>query len=358
MGVETNPFQEFYIEMYQLEDPKYFYILLLLPLIWLGYLLVDRWKRKAQREFATSRMLAYLSPNRSKFKPYLKRFLFSLAIVLLTFSLVNPKMGAQLETVRRQGVDIVFAVDVSKSMLAEDVAPNRLEKAKHLVSSIISQLVGDRVGIVAYAAHAVPQLPITTDFGAANMFLQALNTEMISSQGTALSSAIELSSSLFSEQDKVNKIIFLMTDGEDHQQQINSAVDTALEKGIKIFTIGIGTEVGAPIPIKQKGIVESYKKDNQGNVVITKRNEPMLLDIAEISKGAYNSGNDTQEVLDFVTENLEQIDKKEFESQEFVSFKDRFQPFILLAIGLLFFDIFIFETKTKWLQQINLFNEN
>ncbi|MCY4162204.1 MAG: VWA domain-containing protein [Flavobacteriaceae bacterium] len=344
--------------MYQLDNSTYFYSLLLLPILWLGYYLVKRWKRKAQRSFATSEMLDVLSPNRSKFKPGLKLFLYSLVMGLLSISLVNPKIGSEVETVRRQGVDIVFAVDVSKSMLAEDVAPNRIEKAKHLVHSIISELVSDRVGIVAYAAQAIPQLPITTDYGAAKMFLQALNTDMLSSQGTALSSAIDLSSSYFDQSNQVNKIIFLLTDGEDHQQQIESAVEASVEKGIKIFTIGIGTETGAPIPIKRGGVIESYKKDLDGNVVITQRNSQILQNVALMSQGKYQDGNDTQAVLDFVAQALGQMDKKEFESQEFVRYKDRFQPFIFIAIVLLFLDIFIFETKTKWIQRINLFNEN
>lgn len=320
--------------------------------------MIKRWKHKAQKAFATPEMLDILSPNRSKFKPGLKLFLFSLMIGLLTMALVNPKIGSEVETVRRQGVDIVFAVDVSKSMLAEDVAPNRIEKAKHLVNSIISELVSDRIGIVAYAAQAIPQLPITTDYSAAKMFLQALNTDMLSSQGTALSSAISLSSSYFDSSNQTNKIIFLLTDGEDHQQQIESAVEAAVEKGVKIFTIGIGTETGAPIPIKQGGVIESYKKDIDGNVVITKRNTQILQSVAQISQGQYQDGNDTQAVLDFVAQSLDQIDKKEFESQEFISYKDRFQPFIFMVIVLLFLDIFIFETKTKWIQKINLFNEN
>ncbi len=344
--------------MYQLDNTTYFYVLLLLPLIWLGYYMVKRWKHKAQKAFATPQMLDILSPNRSKFKPGLKLFLFSFIIGLLTMALVNPKIGSEVETIRRQGVDIVFAVDVSKSMLAEDVAPNRIEKAKHLVHSIISELASDRIGIVAYAAQAIPQLPITTDYSAAKMFLQALNTDMLSSQGTALSSAINLSSSYFDSSNQANKIVFLLTDGEDHQQQIESAIEAAIEKGIKIFTIGIGTETGAPIPIKQEGVIESYKKDIDGNVVITKRNNQILQSIAQMSQGQYQDGNDTQAVLDFVAQSLDQIDKKEFESQEFVSYKDRFQPFILLVIVLLFLDIFIFETKTIWIQKMNLFNEN
>ena len=183
--------------MYQLDAPIYFYVFAMLPVLWLGYIWISAWKRKAQEQFASSRLMEVLSPERSRLKPLLKLILISLGVSCLILALVNPKIGTQLETVKREGVDIVFAIDVSKSMLAEDIAPNRIEKAKRLVSALLNQLASDRVGIIAYAAQAVPQLPITTDYGAAKMFLQALNTDMLSSQGTAIDAAIQFSCNLF-----------------------------------------------------------------------------------------------------------------------------------------------------------------
>lgn len=343
--------------MYQLDAPLYFYLLTILPFLWLGYLLVARWKVKTQSRFANPDLLEQLSPNRSTFKPVLKLLLLTFAIALLILGLVNPKIGTQLETVKREGVDIVFAIDVSKSMLAEDIAPNRLEKSKRLVSAILNQLASDRVGIIAYAAQAVPQLPITTDYGAAKMFLQALNTDMLSSQGTALDSAIDLAATFFDDEDQTNRVIFLISDGEDHSEEGGSAAQRAAALGIKIFTFGVGTEAGAPIPIKSKGVVEAYKKDFEGEVVITKRNIPTLATIAESTQGEYQDGNETQEVLDFVSETLKAMDKKEFEAKKFVSYKDRFQFFLIAALILILTDLFLFETKTKWLQKLNLFNE-
>jgi Ca-activated chloride channel family protein len=298
-----------------------------------------------------------LSPNRSFFKPLFKLLLVSFSFILLVFGLVNPKIGTELETVKREGVDIVFIVDVSKSMLAEDIAPNRLEKSKRLVSAIINQLVGDRVGIIAYAAQAVPQLPITTDYGAAKMFLQSLNTDMISSQGTAVDSALDLSSTYFNDADQTNRVVFLISDGEDHSDAAEDAARRANESGIKIFTFGVGTELGAPIPIKRNGIVETYKKDLDGNTVITKKNPEILKTIAEVSNGEYYDGNDTELVLNFIQETLKEMDKKEFEAKKFVSYKDQFQVFLLIGFILLLLEVFIFETKTKWVQKLNLFNE-
>ena len=344
--------------MYQIDAYEYIYLLSALPVLWLFYALYLEWKRKTQAAFARPELLELLSPNRSKFKPTLKVVLLSFVIVFLVFGLMNPKIGTQLETVKREGVDIVFAIDVSKSMLAEDIAPNRIEKSKRLVSAILNQLASDRVGIIAYAAQAVPQLPITTDYGAAKMFLQALNTDMLSSQGTALDSAIDLSGTFFDDEDQTNRVIFLISDGEDHSDDAANAASRAAELGIKIFTFGVGTEQGAPIPLKRKGVVESYKKDFEGEVVITKRNQEVLEAIAAATEGAYQDGNDTQAVLEFVSEQLKAMDKKEFEAKKFVSYKDRFQAFLVAALLFLLIDLFLFETKTKWIQKLNLFNEN
>lgn len=344
--------------MYQIDAYQYIYLLTALPLLWISYAFLLRWKRKTQAAFAHPDLLERLSPNRSRFKPTLKIILLSLVLVFLVIGLMNPKIGTELETVKREGVDIVFAIDVSKSMLAEDIAPNRIEKSKRLVSAILNQLASDRVGIIAYAAQAVPQLPITTDYSAAKMFLQALNTDMLSSQGTALDSAIDLSGTYFDDEDQTNRVIFLISDGEDHSEEAANAASRAAELGIKIFTFGVGTEKGAPIPLKRNGVIESYKKDFDGEVVITKRNQRVLEAIAAATEGIYQDGNDTQAVLDFVSEQLKAMDKKEFEAKKFVSYKDRFQAFLLGALLFLLIDLFLFETKTKWVQKLNLFNEN
>jgi Ca-activated chloride channel family protein len=343
--------------MYQLDVPFYFYGLGLLPLLWVAYFIVVGWKRRAQNRFAQYGLMEKLSPHRSKFKPALKLLMLSLGIALLIIGLVNPKIGTQLETVKREGVDIVFAVDVSKSMLAEDVAPNRLEKSKRLVSAIINHLASDRVGIIAYAAQAIPQLPITTDYGAAKMFLQALNTDMLSSQGTALDAALDLSGTYFDDEDQTNRVVFLISDGEDHSEEGASAAQRASDMGIKIFTFGVGSDEGGPIPIKRKGVVESYKKDMQGETVITKRNVIILQEIAAAAEGEYTDGNDTQAVVDFVTETLKNMDKKEFDAKKYVSYKDQFQTFLLAGFLLILLELFLFETKTKWVQRLNLFNE-
>tara|TARA_B100000965_G_C19574470_1_gene750680 strand:- start:1018 stop:1872 length:855 start_codon:yes stop_codon:yes gene_type:complete len=280
-----------------------------------------------------------------------------MSLIFLVIGLINPKIGTELETVKREGVDIVFAIDVSKSMLAEDIAPNRIEKAKRLVSAIINNLVGDRIGIIAYANQAIPQLPITTDYNAGKMFLQGINTDMLSSQGTALNSALDLSATYFNDEDQTNRVVFIISDGEDHSEEAESASLRAAKSGIKIYTFGIGTDTGGPIPIKRDGVLESYKKDQNGEVVITKRNPKILKIISDNSNGQYIDGNNTREVVGSVIEILKNLEKKEFEAKKFVSFKDQFQLFVFISFILLLVELFIFEKETEWLKKLNLFNE-
>ncbi|SHG54940.1 VWA domain-containing protein [Flagellimonas flava] len=345
--------------MIQLEEKAYFYLLAILPVMVVAFLLLQVWKKRTQNQFADSKLLRRLAPNRSNFKSALKLIFLLLGLAFLILGLVNPKIGTKLETVKREGVDIVFAVDVSKSMLAEDIAPNRLEKAKRLVSEIINQLASDRIGIIAYAGQAYPQLPITTDYGAAKMFLQSMNTDMLSSQGTAINAAIDLASTYYNDSEQTNRILFIVSDGEDHSERSTiDAVDNAIQNGIRIFTIGVGKPKGAPIPIKRNGVVQGLKKDNKGEVVITKLNEMVLSEIASEGNGEYIDGSNTENAVEYIKEQLNQMDKKEFEAKQFAEYKDQFQWFLGIGLLFLFLDIFLLDRKTKWLKKLNLFNEH
>ena len=344
--------------MIQLDEKTYFYFLAVIPAVLVLYLAYRLWKRRTQRRFAESKLLRRLAPDRSFFKPDLKLILLMAALAFLVLGLVNPKIGTELETVKREGVDIVFAIDVSKSMLAEDIAPNRLEKAKRLVSEIINELASDRVGIIAYAAQAYPQLPITTDYGAAKMFLQSMNTDMLSSQGTAINEAIELGATFFDDDQQTNRVLLIISDGEDHSEgAVADAVEEAREMGVRIFTLGVGQVKGAPIPIKRNGVVQSLKKDNKGEVVITRLNEEVLQEIAAEGEGEYIDGTRTDEAVAAIAEILEGMDKMEFEAKQYAEFKDQFQWFLGIAILFLLLDIFILERKTAWLKKLDLFNE-
>ena len=344
--------------MIQLDEKIYFYLLSIIPVMVVIYVLLQIWKKRTQNKFATSDLLKRLSPSKSNFKSVLKLIFLIVGLSFLVLGLVNPKIGTKLETVKREGVDIVFAIDVSKSMLAEDIAPNRLEKSKRLVSEIINQLASDRIGIIAYAGQAFPQLPITTDYGAAKMFLQSMNTDMLSSQGTAINEAIELASTYFDDEEQTNRVLFIVSDGEDHSEGSTiDAVELAVDEGIRIFTIGVGKTKGSPIPIKRNGIVESLKKDSQGEVVITKLNEEILEEIADEGNGEYVNGSNTEDAVDFIKEQLNQMDKKEFEAKQFAEYKDQFQWFLGIGLLFLFLEVFLLDRKTQWLKRMNLFNE-
>jgi len=344
--------------MYLLEEDFWFWLLLLIVGMLVVFLWTAAWKKKAKNKFASKNLLKVLSPEQSVFKPILKHVVLSLAIVSLIIALVNPKIGTKLETVKREGVDVVFAIDVSKSMLAEDIVPNRLEKAKQLTSRIIKKLVSDRVGIIAYAGKAFPQLPITTDYASARMFLQNMNTDMLSSQGTAIDEAIQLSRTYYNDEEQTNRVLIIISDGEDHNNLSNDVAEAAAEEGIKIYTIGVGTEKGGPIPIKRNGVVLKYKKDSNENMVITKLNSKTLIEISEIGNGVYIDGKNTSEVTEKITAILSNLDKKEFEVKEFSEYKDQFQWFLGIALLFIILDVFLLERKTAWLKRLNLFNEN
>ena len=343
--------------MYQLEETSYFYILLIIPIMIIGFLFLKTWKKNIQKKYISENLLQFLSPNISNFKPRIKLLFLILFILFSTIALVNPKIGTELKTVKREGVDIVFALDVSKSMLAEDIAPNRLEKAKRIVSEIINTLNNDRVGVIAYAATALPILPITDDYSTAKTFLQSLNTDMLSSQGTAIIQSINLAQKFYDDEDQTNRVLCILSDGEDHEVDRQNLLELAEQSGTTIITIGLGSVKGAPIPIKENNIVKSYKKDENGDVVVTKLNAQLLNTIANSSNGIYIEGLNTELVVEKISKRLKEMDKKEFESKQFVAYKDQFQWFISFAILFLSLELLVFEKKTYWVKKLNLFNE-
>jgi len=340
----------------ELEEKKYLTLFFVIPILVLLFLLYQFWKNRKQKRFAEENLLKKLSPERSVLKSTLKFIVLSLGISSLILALANPRIGTKIETVKREGIDIVFAIDVSKSMLAEDVAPNRLEKSKQIVSQIINTLGADRVGIVAYAASAFPLLPMTTDYGSAKMFLQQMNTDMLSSQGTAISEAIFLASSYFDDP-QTNKLLILISDGEDHEQNITQAIEQAKENKLKILTIGVGTEKGERIPIKIGGTTQGYMRDRNNDIVITKLDANTLQEIAEKSEGNYVLGNNSKQVTERFQKIVDTIEKTQFESQEVAEYDSKFQWFLGFAFFFITLDVLFLDKKTAWISKLNLFNE-
>tara|TARA_B110000967_G_scaffold65933_1_gene68104 strand:- start:64502 stop:65542 length:1041 start_codon:yes stop_codon:yes gene_type:complete len=342
--------------MYKLEAPIYFYFFAVLLLVMFVFVGDALWKKKKQRHFAEAGLLSKIAPTTSTFKAILKVVIFSLGLSFLILSLVNPKMGTKLKTVKREGVDIVFALDVSKSMLAEDIAPNRLEKSKQIISKIIENLGSDRIGIIVYAGSAYPLLPITTDHASAKMFLKNANPDMVSSQGTAINEALDLAKTYYNNDDQTNKFLIILSDGEDHEAQTISLAETLTENGVKVFTVGVGTESGQPIPIRKNGRM-TYKKDRKGEVVITQRHAEVLKEIAEKTQGRYIDGNRTEKPVNAIVDVIANAQKHEFETKQFSDYKDQFQWFVAIGLFFLLLDVFLHEKKTKWLQKMDLFHE-
>ena len=328
-------------------------VVLLVTLLFVGY---RAWQKhtlkKAQPdEKLRDLMLERLAPLRSNKNGLLRRVLVLLAIYLAFIGLANPKIGTQLGTVKREGVDLVFAIDVSKSMLTEDIAPNRIEKAKRIVAETLSELKGDRVGIITYAASAFPQLPITTDYGAARMFLKGVNTDMMSSQGTAILEAVKLAGTFFDPNAETRRVLVLLSDGEDHNETgVDIIADTANQANIQIITVATGTTSGGPIP--EGGIAKgSFKKDSEGNVVISKLNKDVLEELADCTNGVYIDTPTTEATISTISDFLAQLDKTAFETQTYSNYKDQFQWFIAIAFVILVIEFLIPERKLQWFKK-------
>ena len=343
--------------LYQIEEPIYFYFFAIIPLLIVIFLLAFWWKKSTQKKFINGPLLEKLAPNTSSFKAVLKFIFLLIGICFLVISLTNPKMGTKLKTVKREGVDVVFALDVSKSMLAEDIAPNRLEKAKQIITKIIDKLGSDRVGIIIYAGNAYPLLPITTDHAAAKMFLQNAGPDLVSSQGTAINEALNLAKTYYNNDEQTNRFLIIISDGEDHQEETKQVAENMSKEGVKVYAIGVGTEQGSPIPMKVNGSLIGYKKDRNGETVITQRKPDVLESVANVAGGRYIDGNKTSKPVDFIEKLISNAQKNEFETKQFSDYKDQFQWFVGLGLLFLFIDSFFLDKKTRWVKKIDLFNE-
>jgi Ca-activated chloride channel family protein len=272
--------------------------------------------------------------------------------------LANPQFGSKLEEVKRKGVDIIVALDVSNSMLCEDIRPSRLERAKQALSRLLDKLQNDRIGIIVFAGEAYVQLPITTDYGAAKLFLPGIEPDMIPTQGTAIGSAIDMAVKSFTGNDKRNKALIIITDGENHEDNAVEAVKNAAENGIITYTIGMGSPDGGPIPVYHNGVQVDFKKDQSGTTVITKLDEAMLREIAANGKGEFVRATNSDDGLSLILDKVNKIDKKEFGSKVYTEYEDKFQYFLAAGLIILIFEFFISTKRSEWLRRLNLFGEN
>jgi len=346
--------------MVRFADIYFLYGLLLVPLFIILFWMMVRWKKKALRLFGETSIISQLIPDVSKSKPVFKFIVLMLAYVFLIFGLANPQVGSKLVEVKRKGVDLMLALDVSNSMLAQDIKPNRLKRAKNAISKLIDMLDGDRIGIIVFAGKAYTQLPITTDYGAAKLFLSTINTGYIPVQGTAIGSAIELAESSFDFSDnekQKNKAIVIISDGENHEDDAVATAKAASEKGIVVHTIGMGSPEGAPIPTSERNFNNRFKKDKEGGTVVTKLNEIMLQQIAAASNGTYVRASNSDVGLKKIFKEINKMEQQEYESKTFSDYEDRFQYFIAVCLILLLLEFLIFEKKSKWFSKINLYGK-
>jgi len=340
--------------MFRLENPYFLYGLILIPILVIFFIILMQWRRKALSRFGELNIIGQLIPNYSPGRHIVKFILLLIGLAFLIMGLANPQIGSKLVKAERKGIDIMIALDVSNSMLAEDIQPNRLEKAKQSISRLIDKLGNDRIGIIVFAGKAYTQLPITSDYAAAKLFLSTSNTNIVPTQGTAIGAAIDLAVESFNE-NNLSKAIIIITDGENHEGDALQSTQLAADQDIRIFTIGMGSPEGSPIPIYSSGNIIGYKKDKDDNTIVTKLNETMLQQIASTGNGIYIRANNTSAGLRKVFDEINKLEKQEFESRMFADYEDRFQYFIAVGLIFLIFELFILERKSRWADRIKLF---
>jgi Ca-activated chloride channel family protein len=342
------------MEMFRFANPEFFWGFLIIPLL-LGLFVYARiQRRKALSLFGSLPVMEQLMPSVSKSRPISKFIILMLALSFFIFGLARPQFGSKLKTVKRQGVELMIALDVSNSMMAEDIEPNRLERAKRAIARLIDRLRDDKIGLIVFAGQAYTQLPITSDYNSAKLFLNSINPEFIPVQGTAVGAAVDLATKSFTPSPESSKAIIIITDGENHEDDAVGAAKAAAEKGIIVHTIGMGLPQGAPIPVMKNG-QKDYRKDNEGKTVITKLDEQMLEEISAAGKGIYIRANNAQVGLDTLFDEINKMQKSEMESKTYSEYDDQFQYFFGIGLILMLLEFLILERKNRYLRNIHLF---
>ena len=340
--------------MFRFEEPTYLYLLLLLPFLAAFYLYSNYRRRKAIRKFGDPVLMAQLMPDVSKYRPDVKFWLIFAAIGLFSVLLARPQFGSKQETVKRKGVEVIIALDISNSMLAQDVQPSRLEKAKRLVSRLVDELDNDKVGMIVFAGDAFTQLPITSDYISAKMFLESINPSLISKQGTAIGAAINLATRSFTPQEGVGRAVIVITDGENHEGGAVEAAKAAAEKGIQVSVLGVGMPDGAPIPVEG---TNDFRRDRDGNVVVTRLNEQMCQEIAQAGDGIYVRVDNSNAAQKVIAQEINKMAKADVETQVYTEFNEQFQAVAWIILLLLLAEMLILERKNPLFRNIHLFKK-
>ena len=337
--------------MFRFAEPQYLYLLAVIPILLLIWWMQARRKRKQLQKLADKHLQDALMPERSKHRPLAKFLLSLLALVLLIITLARPQSGTKISNEKRNGIEAMVALDISNSMLAEDVVPSRLDKSKMLIENMIDGFTNDKVGLVVFAGSSFVQLPITTDFVSAKMFLQSLSPSLIQAQGTDIGGAINTCLSSFSKKENVGRAIVIITDGEDHEGGAIEAAKKAKKMGVNVFVLGIGMPKGGLIPDGQGG----YMKDNTGNEVLSVLNEDMCRQIAQAGGGAYIHVDNTNSAQTALDNELAKLQKGDLYNAVYSEYNEQFQTFALLALIVIIIEIVILEAKNPMFKNIKLF---
>ncbi len=330
--------------------------LLIVPVFLLLYLAVSIWKKKAIASLGDKNVVKLMMPQVSPSRPWLKFIFFLVAYAMLVIAAADPQIGSKTEDVKRQGADLMILLDVSNSMLARDLAPSRLENAKQAIAQLIDKLHSDRIGMIVFAGQAYVQLPVTTDYSAAKLFLSTINTNMVPTQGTAIGAAIDLGMQSFDFKNGTGKAMILITDGENHEDDAVGAAKNAKSRDVSINVVGVGSPEGAPVPMyDDNGRPIGFHTDAQGQQVVTKLSEDMCKEISAAGGGVYVRANNSNSGLGIVMDQINKLQRKTVDSKSFKDFEDRFQFFIAIAFVLLLVEFFISSRRNMRLSGIKLF---
>ena len=339
--------------MLRFEDPIYLWMLLIIPILVLVRFIVWRKRKHNLRKFGDPSLLKEMMPDVSKYRPTIKFCLLLSAITILIFMIARPQVGSKISHEKREGIEVLIALDISNSMLAQDVIPSRLEKSKLLIEDLVDHFTNDKVGLVVFAGDAFVQLPITNDYVSAKMFLQNINPSLITTQGTDLARAISLSQSCFTQREHIGRAIIVITDGEDHEGGALEAAREAYKKGINVFILGVGTSKGAPIPDGNGG----YLKDNSGQTVLSALNEQMCQQVAKAGNGVYIHVDNTSDAQERLNKELSKLQSGISETVVYSEYNEQFQIFGIILLLLLIVETILLESRNPLFKQINLFRD-
>ncbi len=343
------------METFRFADPGILYMLLIIPVLVFLFIVNNHRRKKARRQFGESELVKHLMPDFSQRRIIVKFLLASIALVAAILTAARPQFGSRLEEVKREGVEVIIALDVSNSMLAEDIAPNRLERAKQAITQLVNRLRDDKIGLILFAGDAYTQIPVTNDYLSAKMFLESAGTEAVSKQGTSLESAIDLGMRSFSPQNDKSKAIIIITDGESHEGDAMEKAEEAAENGIVIYTVGIGSPDGVPVPVTVKG-KRDYLKDRSGNTVITKLDESILKDIATATSGRYVRANNTSLGLNEIYNDIGRMKKSETSSMMYTDYNDQFMIPAIIMFFFLVAELLVMDKKNNALRNLRFLN--